>query len=542
MNNDARELSLRDYWRVVRRRKWVVAAAVIACVGPAIALSALQDPVYEAKATMAVRTLPGNSIFGSDYLGSVDPKRAIANEIQVLGSDIVLQRLQQNLGLTTDLPEVSGSSSPDSDVVSASVRSGNPATAQMLADAYVQAYIDVKRDQTVVGLTAASAALETKFEALVLQIQALDDQVDAVPESQQADLEKSLAGQRVALVAQQSGFKERLDQMQVDAALSTGGAQLVQPAQLPEVPVEPTPVRTGALALVVGLMLGLGAVFLLDYADDSVHSTEELEAAAGGVPVLSVVPSDPPPDNRPVSISRPDDLAVEAYRTLRTNLQFLGLDRPLRIIQVTSAAPGEGKTTTASNLAVALARAGLRVSLVDADLRRPRLHEVFAVDGSRGLTDALLGEPLELLTTVLEVDGGHIELLPAGRAPANPSELLGGKRMKALLQHLAATMDIVVVDSAPVLPVTDSVVLSGSVDAVVLVAQAGRTSGKQSAETVSVLNRVSAPLVGVIMNRVAARKLRSGGYGYGYGYGYGGYARKQGDAKVPSSDRVAAGR
>lgn len=268
----------------------------------------------------------------------------------------------------------------------------------------------------------------------------------------------------------------------------------------------------------IGLMLGLGAVFLVDYADDTVHSSTELEAAAGGLPVLSVVPTDPPPDNRPVSISRPTDLAVEAYRTLRTNLQFLGMDQPLRIIQVTSAMSGEGKTTTASNLAVVLAQAGNRVALVDADLRRPRLHEVFAVDGSRGLSDALLGEPVELLLTELPIDGGRIELLPAGRVPANPSELLGGRRMKALLLHLAQSVDFVVVDSAPVLPVTDSVALSGSVDALVLVAQAERTSRKQVTETVNALSRVSAPLVGVLMNRVAERKLRTGGYGYGYGY------------------------
>ena len=518
--SEQQDLSLRDYWHVILRRRWLVVVAVAACAGAALVMTALQTPVYEAQARMAVRTLPGDSIFGSDYLGYVDPERAIATEIEVLESDVVLQRVKDDLGLTTDPPSVTGTAVSGADVVAVSVRSGSPETAQTLANAYVKAYVEVKREQTVAGLTAASAQLQQQFDDLQQQIDTLDGQVAAAPLDQRPQLTSELAGQRAALLTQQSSFKERLDQMNIDAALSSGGAQLVQPASLPVDPIEPTPLRTMALALVVGLLLGLGAVFLVDYADDTVHSSAELEAAAR-VPVLSVVPTDPPPDNRPVAISRPNDLAVEAYRTLRTNLQFLGLDQPLRIIQVTSAMSGEGKTTTASNLAVVLAQAGNRVALVDADLRRPRLHEVFGVDGTKGLSDALLGEPLGLLLTEIPIAGGYIELLAAGRVPANPSELLGGRRMKALLQHLAASVDIVVVDSAPVLPVTDSVALSGSVDALVLVAQAGRTSRKQIAETVSALSRVSAPLVGVIMNRVAERKLRSGQYGYGYGYGYG---------------------
>jgi polysaccharide biosynthesis transport protein len=520
MNANQQELSLRDYWRIVVRRKWVVVAALVACVGGSLTMSFLQDPVYEAQARMAVRTLPGDSIFGSDYLGYSDPKRAIDTEIQVLQSDLVVQRVKQNLGMDTDPPGVQGGGIGSTDVISATVRSGIPATAQVLADAYVQAYIDVKRGQIVAGLTAASAELERQVVALQEQISGLDQQVEDAPADQRDQLQKDLADQRAALVDQQAQFKERLNQMQIDAALSSGGAQLVQPASLPSEPVEPTPARTAALALVVGLLLGLGAVFLLDYADDTVRSSADLERAAGGVPVLAVVPTDPPPDNRPISISRPSDFAVEAYRTLRTNLQFLALERPMKVIQVTSALPGEGKTTTAGNLAVVLAQAGQRVVLVDADLRRPRLHEVFALDGSRGLTDALLGEHLELLLHELPMNGGLIAVLPSGRVPANPSELLGGGRMRAVLRALGENYDTVIVDSAPVLPVTDSVVLSGSVDALVLVAHAGRTSTKQVIEMTSRLDRVSAPVVGVVMNRVAERKLRSGGYGYGYGYGY----------------------
>jgi polysaccharide biosynthesis transport protein len=515
--NEARPL--RDYLRVVASRKWLIVLTMLACMSGALAMVALQDPVYEAEALIAVRTQPGDSLFGSSDQQRGSDDRVLRTEIRVLESDLVYERLLQNLGLEGPVPRASGRADGTTFIVGVNVRSGTPEVSQALADGYVQAYLDTKRDQVVSGLDAASQELENQIEALEAQIVGLDAQVAAVPENERLDLQQGLASQRQYLVNQQAEFKQRLDQIRVDASLSSGGAQLVQPARLPGFPIEPTPKRTLAVALLFGLLLGLGAAFLVDFLDDSIDDPRELEKAAGGSPVLSIVPTDPPPDNRPIAISRPGDTAVEAYRTLRTNVQFLGLDQPLRIVQITSSIPGEGKTTTAANLAVVLAQAGKRVVLVDADLRRPRLHEVFGLPGNRGLTDVLVGEPVELVLLSVPVEGGQLDLLPAGRVPPNPSEMLGGQRMKALLESLSTSFDVVVVDSAPVLPVTDSVVLSSSVDAVLVVAQAGRSSVKMVKETVLALNRVSAPVAGVVMNRVAQRKLKDG-YGYGYGYGY----------------------
>jgi capsular exopolysaccharide synthesis family protein len=235
------------------------------------------------------------------------------------------------------------------------------------------------------------------------------------------------------------------------------------------------------------------------------------------VPTLAVVPVEPPPDNRPVALSEPHEFAVEIYRGLRTNIQFLGLDKALRIIQVTSSLPGEGKTTTASNLAVVLAQAGGQVVLVDADLRRPRLHEVFTTPATPGLTELLLGERLEMAVNHLE---GGLHVVTAGMVPPNPSEMLSSSRVGALLADLASRYDYVIVDSAPVLPVADAIALSGSVHGVLLVAQAHRTSKHDVTEALARLERVGAPVFGLVLNRARAGS-RDGGYGYGYGYGYG---------------------
>jgi len=514
------EMTLRDYLGVIRRRWWIVVGAVVITTGIALGLSATQTPIYQAEAQMLVETRSNDSLFGTlvDQRGT-DATRAVQTEIQVLEGERVRARLMENLGLTQEPPDVEASVIGTTDVISLRVRSTDPETAQNLANAYVQAYIDERREQSVGDLIAASTQVQDK-------ITELQNQADSLAESDP---------QRVALLAQQSTFRQTLNQLQVDTALKTGGASVVQSAPLPTDPVEPTPLRTAALAAVVGLLLGLGAAFAIDYFDDSVRAEHDLERIVP-LPVLAVVPVDPPIDNRPVSVSSPSDYAVEVYRGLRTNVQFLGLDRPIKIIQVTSSLPGEGKTTTATNLAVVLAQAGRSVALVDADLRRPRVHEVFAIPQTPGLIDLLVGEAVDFVTHRLQIgDGAALTVVSSGTVPSNPGEMLSSQRCRDVITRLGQQFDYVVVDSAPVLPVADSIALAGAVDAILFVTQARRTSRRNVAESMERLNRVGAPVVGFVLNQ--AKSGGSGTYGYGYGYGYNdgaGHAAPESSALRPS--------
>ena len=500
------EMTLRDYWRVIIRRSWIVIAAIIATAAPAIALSLRQSSIYEADADMLIRISPGESVFGSGQQ-TINPDRLVQNEISVLEGDVVYARLKQNLGLDDDPPFVSGSGFTDADVITVSVESGDPQTAATLANAYVDAYIDVKREQAVNGMVAASAELQTKITDLQSQIDTLDAQIAA----SSTDDDSGAEADRRTLVDQQALFRQRIDQLQVDAALSAGNAELVRPAEAPIKPIRPTPVRTAMLASVVGLLLGLGAAFLIDHLDDSVRNADDLARLGADVPVLASVPNETGRDNRPLAISDPDNPAVEAYRNLRTNVQFLGIERKMRSIQVTSTRPGEGKTTTAANLAVVLSQTGANVVLVDADLRKPDLHRMFAIDGSNGLTNNLAGDPMEL--TIQRITD-QLWVIVGGPVPPNPSELLSGRRMDAFADELSRRFDYVIIDSAPLLAVSDAAALSRHVDGVLLVAQSKRVSIPQLRESLATLDRVGAPLLGIVMTRAKIDHAVRGEYEY----------------------------
>lgn len=490
-------MTLRDYGRVVWRRKWIVAAAVFAALAGALAMSFMQDPIYSAESQMLVEPRSGDEVFQQDpTLNVQNLERAIQTEIRVLEGQEVRRRVQEDLGLGDLPPEVDGTPVGSTDVVSVRVRSGDPRTAQVLGDAYVDAYVSTRREQAVDSLNAAGEELQTTVDQLQEQI---DDAEDG-------------SEQRQSLINQQATFRERLDQLRIDTALTTGGASVVQSADLPTDPVEPRPLRTAALAGVVGLLLGLGAAFLVDYLDDSLRRPEDI-AAMTGLPVLAVAPIEPPPDNRPIALSRPNEFAVEVYRGLRTSLQFLGLDKPLRIIQVTSSLPGEGKTTTATNLAVVLTQSGFSVVLVDADLRRPRVHEVFNVPLRPGLTETLVAlEAVDMAVNHLD----QLHVVSAGSMAPNPSEMLASNRFAGIIKELSTRYQFVVIDSAPVLPVADSLALTRVVDGVLMVGQANRTSRRTLSEGLGRLAQVGAPVIGLVLNRAAERSRQDYGYGYAY--------------------------
>jgi polysaccharide biosynthesis transport protein len=245
------------------------------------------------------------------------------------------------------------------------------------------------------------------------QVAELRREIEELNQTNDADLERS----RRRLDDQRAEFTRRVDELSVDAALASGAAQIVAPASVPSQRDQPKPTTNVIIGLLAGLIIGMAAAFLRDYFDDSITAPADLAQLDADIPLLAVVPAMHRDHADPSGIAPPGSLALEAFRSLRTNVEFLSVDRELRVLEVVSAGPSEGKTTVASNLAVVLAQAGHDVVLIDADLRAPSVHRVFAADNVVGLSNILAGEAVDF---ALQPVDAQLSVLPAGPDSPEP--------------------------------------------------------------------------------------------------------------------------
>jgi capsular exopolysaccharide synthesis family protein len=314
-------------------------------------------------------------------------------------------------------------------------------------------------------------------------------------------------------------------------------------ASLPGAPIPPRTSLNLAVAIVLGLFLGIGLAFLRDYLDDTLKTEVDVTAHMKGLPVLGAIPVIPRNGGKencqedPALASlrpkekdspfaavalQPKSAAAEGFRTLRTNIQFFSADHPPRSLVVTSAAPSEGKTTMSANLAVSLARMGQKVVLVDADLRRPGIQKVFGLSGLPGLGNYLIGKA-ELSAILKQTPIANLTVITSGPLPPMPAELLGSQRMRELSQQLKGQFDLVILDTPPAMAVTDATLLDTIVDGLLLVVSCGKSTREQAKAGLLTLGKAGITPLGMIMNQVDRRK----GYGYYYYYYRKYYSRYQ---------------
>src|SRR5664280_1253426 len=502
---EAPEPTLGTYLAVLRRRKWWVIAVTVLGLVASLGYSLSKPKAYSASAQLLVQ-YSGVSTGGSPT--PVTPTDVLT-ELQLVTSAPVKAAVARKRG---SVPNVSTTEVGQTNVISVTATAANPDRAALIANAYATAFVTYQRSATINNLTAAEAQLSQ-------QIALIDAQVKSLPSN------SASAAEGTALLSQEAALKEQLAQLQVNGAMTTSGIQVVTPATAPSSPSSPKPARDAILGFVLGLLLGIGLAFVVEHLDDTVHLKDDVERLTPGSRVLALVPMVGWWKNKDqtlvVTAEQPNSVAGEAYRSLRTSLQFAALDGNARVILVTSPSQAEGKSSTVANLGVVLANAGERVAIVSGDLRRPRIGQFFGLDERMGLTTVLLGRRSleEALQPVPGIDG--LSVLAAGERPSDPTGVLGSERLAGVVDQLRQTFDWVLVDSPPVLPVTDAVILAQTVDATLLVVAAGQTRGKNLRRATEALSLVQATIVGVVLNEVT----KSTGYGYGYGkqYGYGEY-------------------
>lgn len=438
-----------------RRLWWVVALAALVGGIASLALSLAQVEKYSATATLYVTASSQADAAGAAYQGSLASQQRVASYARLVTSEAVLREAlsESGLGMTVSDASRSLSARTTSETVLLEVTgsASSPVDAAVLANAVATA------------LTKYVTVLET-------------------PSS---------------------------------GGLPLAKLTVVSPAVEDATPVSPRPKRNVAVGLVAGAFVGLFVVYVRSRLDAKIRDASDVEDVVGG-PTLSSIPEDPDlRDRRLLRFDQGFGAATEAYRMLRTNLTFADVDDPAKILLVTSGLAGEGKTTTALNLAASLAETGSTVCLVDADLRLPRVGSLLGLNEAVGLTNVLRGE-LDLAASVQHIGVVGLDVLVSGSRAPNPAELLGSKRTGALIAEMGHRYDYVVIDSPPALPVADASILAQYVDGTLFVVRAGRSRKPETADAVSRLEGTKSSLLGVVLNGVPAEGSYYGGYsGYG---------------------------
>lgn len=452
-------MDLRDYLRTARRRWRLILICAIGAVAVGVVATLLATPQYQATARLFVTTAtagPDDSSFDA-YQGGLFSQQRVASYADLVGGRELAASVAKDLDLELTPDELAANvtalSVPNSVILDITYTDPSPRRAQAIAQAYAVALTEMVRE------------LETQ------------------PGSDLAPIK----------------------------------ATVVDPATLPAVPSSPNVPRNLALALGFGLVLGIAAAILRELLDFTVKTQEDLEGVAAP-PLLGTVPYDAGIRTQPLvtSLSTHSPRA-EAFRVLRTNLQFVDVDVPDKVFVVTSAVPEEGKTTTSVNLAITMARAGLRTLLVEGDLRRPKASATLGLDHSIGVTTVLLGR-VALRDAVQTHAESGLNVLASGAVPPNPAELLQSNAMAELLKQVRVEYDVVVVDAPPLLPVTDAALLAVQADGAIVVVRHGKTTRDQVTQALQRISQVGARSVGVVLNMSPTRR---GGNSYGYGYGYG---------------------
>lgn len=517
------DLDLRHYLSVIRRRKGTITLALLLVLGATLAATAAQTPVYSATSQIVFSySLPSQTVLDPQSARG-DVERALQTEVLNLEGEPVKARVREQLGKA---PDVTVGVIENANIITVTAESTNRVEAAEIANAYATSYVGVRNESltkayedALPGILAQIENQRTAQEPLLAELEAARAEADEVKDpSILAEAQQRLQPQIDAVDNQIEVLQQQANAISLQASVpQNGAADILTAATVPRGPVRPQPTRNAALGAAVGLLFGIGLAFVFEYMDDSVKTAEDVEHLTGGVPTLGLIPAIDWKDKSStqlVSVSKPNSPAAEAYRSLRTSVQFLSLERNLQVVQLTSPSASEGKTTTLTNLGVAMARSGLRVVVVDCDLRRPRLMDFFGVSNHIGFTSVLLGEsPLSAALQPVP-DEPRLFVLASGPLPPNPSELLASRRTDEVVGALRADFDVVLIDSPPVLPVTDAAVLSRVVDGTLLVSTVRTTRKKALSRAVEALRQVDAPIVGTVLNGLSVEGAYTSSYTY----------------------------
>lgn len=512
-------MELRECLLPLRKWWWLLLAAMVVSTASSFLATHLQVPLYQSQSTLMI----------GQALADPNPDNAAIYLTQQLAQSYAELARRQPLRRATMealgmiwLPEYQVNIVPGTQLLEIIVIDSDPVRSQAVAHMLAQQLVllsptstqpDEKQRQQFIDEQLAK--LETKIHDTEEEIQQLQEEVAGMISARQiADTESQITTLQAKLNDFQNNYATLLSNTRA-GAINT--LTIVEEAELPTDPVNAHHALTLLLGAAIGFTLSTGTAYLLEYLDNTLQSPADFREALA-LPIMGFIQEMPAAKEGQEGVlvaEQPRSPVAEAFRAVRTNLEFAAVDKPLRTVLLTSLNPGDGKSSTACNLAASIAQSGKKVLLIDADLRRPRIHHFFDCSNRFGLSD-LFRDQMTVPEAAQAVENvPDLLLITSGGLPPNPAELLGARKMDRILAEAITLADIVLIDGPPFV-VSDTAILSAKVDGVVVVVQPGRTTAEAAKALLEQLHRAEAHIVGLVLNRIP----RKGSVYYRYRYHY----------------------
>jgi len=498
-------VDLREYLRPLIKWWWLLAAAILVATLSSFVYTYRQPAVYEARTTAMVGSTiqdpnpSSNQVYITQQLA--ETYADIAGRTPIRQATMAALKMEW-------LPYYVAGVIPNTQVIELKVDDDDPNRAYAVAKELINQLIlqGPHEDQKRLSF------IEDQLTKLQNNITQTEDEIT----KKQEDLGKIFSAREIGNAQNQIlALQNKLTTLQANYASlltntqrgATNALNILEPATIPTEPTASKMMVNILIAAMIGFVLAAGGAYLIEYLDDSLKTSEDVQKlfSASVLSSIPLIATDATGDSRLVMLQNSSVPATEAYRILRTNLQFAMVDRALKLLVITSPSPMEGKSLTAANLAAALARGGKRVILVDVDMHRPTQHRLFKLVNNMGLTTALLAENLPIDSLLQKTTIPGLFILATGPLPPNPAELIGSRRMQEILNKLKERADIVILDSPPIMAVADSVILSTVVDAVLMVVRADKTRRDLAKQAFNALQQVKARVLGVVLNGVSEK-------------------------------------
>jgi polysaccharide biosynthesis transport protein len=500
-------MELKRYILPIRRWWWLITAATLVAALSSFLATLRQPPVYQAITTLIVgRAIMDPNPSQTEFYLS---QQLATNYADIANRDPVKNATKEALGLTW-LPNYLAQAPPNGQFVEIIVTDTVPERAQAVAN-------ELANQLILLGPTSGQAEEKDRLEFVNRQLDTLEAQIDTteseisklqeelgdmVSARQISDTQNQIAGLQAKLASLQSNYASLLSNTE-SGALNI--LSVIEPAALPTTPIGPNKALTILLASAFGFLLSTGAAILLEYLDDTIKTSEDVDRVVQA-PIIGYIADFNDEDGQRLLVAEnPRHPIVEAYRSLRTNLEFAGVDEPLKSIFIASAESEDGKSSIAANLAVVMAQGEKSVIVMDADLRKPNLHTFFGVSNEYGLSDIFRGR-LSVEEAMKEWRGQPISILTAGTPPPNPTELLGSRKMVEIMGRLESMADVVIIDGPPFV-VADAAVLAARADGVLVVVRSGHTQQAAAKAMMEQIKRTGARVVGVAFNGVPRKGI-----------------------------------